>query len=154
MRTAFRVVAWVIAGAVMVQAAVMVFAIAGLFHYVSAGGVVSAESEPDAFPEGVGVAIHIMLANYLFPLLGLAIVAAAAFTKRTKAIWTGVILLVLILLEWYLGVAGYSAPFAGALHGINGLVIFGLALLAGMGMMTRERTTAARAGAETVQHEG
>jgi len=151
MKTAFRVIAWVIAGAVMVQAAVMVFAIAGLFKYVSEGGVVSEQTEPDAIVEGVGVVIHVTLANYLFPLLGLVAVVIAAFTRRASTIWTAVILLVLILLEWFLGVAGYSAPIAGFLHGINGLAIFGLALLAGMGFMTRSRVEAHRPAREAAE---
>lgn len=147
MRTTFRVIGWVIAAAVAIQGAVMVFAIAGLFNYVDGGGVIDRSSGLGSFPEAMGVSIHILLANYVFPVLGLAALVVALFIRRAPAIWTGAGLLVLILLEWYLGVAGYTAPFAGFLHGVNALVIFALALLAGLGRMTRVPDAAHRASA-------
>ncbi len=138
----YRIAGWVIAGATILQAAVMVFAVAGLFAYLGGGGTVSATTAPDAFPESVGITIHILLAYYFFPIAGLAAVVIAAFTKRRLAIWMAVVLFALILLEWYLGVTGYSAPVAGLLHGANGLIIFGLAVTVGLGLFTRAQTAA------------
>lgn len=137
MRTAYRVLGWMIAAAVVVQAAVIVFAVSGLFRYIDGGGVIDSSLSPDAIPEGVGVMIHSLLASYLFPVLELALIAVAAFTRRALAIWMAVLILALILLEWYLGVTGYRAPVAGLLHGANALVIFAVAMLAGLGVFTR-----------------
>lgn len=150
----YRIAGWLIAGATIVQAAVMVFAVAGLFAYLGGGGTVSVTTAPDVFPESVGITIHILLAYYFFPIAGLGVVVIAAFTKRRLAIWMAALLFALILLEWYLGVTGYSAPVAGLLHGANGLIIFGLAVMIGLGLFTRaqiatEITTAAATTAVT-----
>ena len=61
MRTTYRVLAYLIALEVVVQAAALALGFAGLVHWVDGGGVVDSgvvESDSDPFPEVVGLVVH------------------------------------------------------------------------------------------------
>ena len=61
MRTAYKVLAYLVAAEVAVQAMVMVWAIAGLVKWVDGGGVFDKaviESQGTPFPEVAGIIVH------------------------------------------------------------------------------------------------
>ena len=53
------------------------------------------------------------------------------FTKVRGAIKWAVIVFVLVVVQGQLGLLGHEFPLAGALHGLNALALFGVALYAG-----------------------
>ncbi len=58
--------------------------------------------------------------------------------------WAGIVLL-LVVVQATLGIAGHSVPFLGALHGLNALLLFSAAIYTGL----RVRRMAATAVAES-----
>ena len=145
MRTAYKVLAFVIAAEVVIQAAAMVYAISGLFIWVdSDGGVLdkaALESE-DLFPELIGFIVHGMNGMMVIPVLALALVIVSFFTKvKGASQWAGLVLLSVVL-QVLLGMFGHSVSLSGLLHGVNALVLFTLALTAGRRMRGATATPA------------
>jgi hypothetical protein len=135
MRSAYRVLAWIIAAEVAIQAMVMVYAIAGLGIWVDQGGVFDRavfESEEFAFPELVGAMIHGINGMMVIPALALILLIVSFFTKAPGAVKWGALVLLLVVLQVALGLFGHGAAIFGALHGLNALVLFSAAVYAGL----------------------
>jgi hypothetical protein len=135
MRTAYKVLAYLVAGEVAVQAMFMVWAIAGLGKWVDGGGVfdksvIESEGAPP-FPEVAGVIVHGINGTFVVPGLALLLLIVSFFTKVRGAIKWAVIVFVLVVVQGQLGFFGHDFPLAGALHGLNALALFGVALYAG-----------------------
>jgi len=132
MRAAYKVLAHTIAGLVAFQAAVMVFAISGLVIWIDEGNSLSKstmESEPD-FLGAIGFMLHFFGA-VLIVLLALVLVIISFFSKVPGGPkWAGLVLLVAVL-QFALGIFGHETPWSGLLHGLNALVLFSVALMAG-----------------------
>ncbi|MFL6047186.1 MAG: hypothetical protein ACJ72M_19025 [Propionibacteriaceae bacterium] len=135
MRTAYKVLAYLVAVEVAVQAMVMVWAIAGLEKWVDGGGVFDkavTESEgAPPFPEAAGIMAHINNGFFVIPALALLLVIVSFFTKVRGAIWWAVVVFVLVIVQTQLGGLGHDFPLVGALHGLNALVLFAVALYTG-----------------------
>lgn len=131
MRTTYRVLAYLVALEVVIQAAAMVFAVAGLGKWVEEGGVLDKaafESEETLFPEVVGFMIHGINGQMVIPLIALILLIVSFFAKVPKgAAWAGGVL-GLVVLQVLLGIFGHGIPFLGLLHGINALALFTVAL--------------------------
>lgn len=154
MKTAYKVFAWLVALGVVVQAASMVYAIAGLGIWVDKdGGVLDKaafESEEELFPEMIGFLVHGMNGMMVIPLLALVLLIISFFAKVPGGIaWAGYVLLAVVV-QVTLGLFGHEAALWGGLHGINALILFSLAVYAGLRVHTMQR----RAGsAPAVEHE-
>ena len=136
MRTVYKVLAYVIALEVVVQAAAVVYAIAGLGIWVDRdGGVLDKaafESEETLFPEIVGFVIHGMNGMMVIPALAL-IFLIVSFFARVPGGWKWALgTLVLVVVQVSLGIFGHENAIFGMLHGINALLLFSTALLAGL----------------------
>lgn len=136
MRTAYKVFAWLIAAEVMIQAAAIVYAIAGLGIYVDSGkGVIdkaAIESSDNLFPEMVGFAVHGMNGMMIIPALALILLVISFFAKVPGGVkWAGFVLLAVVV-QVALGMFLHSVSALGALHGINALILFSLATMAGV----------------------
>ena len=134
MRTAYKVLAYLVAAEVAVQAMVMVWAVAGLGKWVDSGGVLdkaAMESEGTPFPQVAGITAHIINGFFVIPGLALLLLIISFFTKVRGAIKWAVIVFVLVIVQTQLGGLGHDFPLAGALHGLNALALFGVALFAG-----------------------
>jgi hypothetical protein len=138
MRTAYKVLAYLVAAEVAVQAMVMVWAIAGLSKWVQGGGVYdksviegSMETGAMPFPEVLGILVHGINGSFVVPAVALLLLIVSFFTKVRGAIKWAVILFVLVMVQQQLGFFGHDFPLAGALHGLNALALFGVALYAG-----------------------
>ena len=149
-RTVYKVLAYVVAAEVVIQAMAMVYAVAGQGKWVMEGGVLDkavVESREFVFPEVLGYAIHGVNGAIVIPLLALALLAFSFFAKVPGgAKWAGLVVL-LVVVQATLGIAGHSIPFLGALHGLNALLLFSAAIYSGL------RVRRAVAGAATESPE-
>src|SRR6188472_1098057 len=134
MRTAYKVLAYLVAAEVAVQAMVVVWFVAGLDKWVEGGGVLdkaAMESEGTPFPQVVGIMAHGINGFFVIPGLALLLFIISFFTKVRGAIKCAVVVFVLVIVQGQLGGLGHDFPWAGALHGLNALALFSVALYAG-----------------------
>ena len=134
MRTAYKVLAYLVAAEVTVQAMVIVWFVSGLGKWVEGGGVLdkaAMESEGTPFPQVVGIMAHGINGFFVIPGLALLLLIISFFTKVRGAIKWAVIVFVLVIVQTQLGGLGHDFPLAGALHGLNALALFGVVLYAG-----------------------
>jgi heme A synthase len=131
MRKAYRILAYLIAAEVVVQAMAMVFAIAGLDKWIANGGVFDKavmESDQAPFPEVVGIIVHGINGSIVIPVLALLLLICSFFAKLPRAVrWAGLVFLIVVV-QVSLGYAGPDIPALGALHGLNALALFTTAL--------------------------
>ena len=151
MRTVYRVLAYLVAIEVAVQAMVMVYAIAGLGKWVDTGGVLDKATFESAFEGGetpftefIGLVVHGINGMLVIPALALALLIVSFFTRLPGAAkWAGLVLL-FVVLQVALGLLGHAIPAAGGLHGLNALALFSVAFYAAH----RVPAAAARSAAE------
>jgi hypothetical protein len=133
MRSVYRVLAILIAVEVAVQAAAMVYAIAGLGLYVEDGGVLDQaafESGDTLFPEMTGLVLHGVNGMFAIPALALILLVVSFFAKVPGGVRTAAGVLVLVVVQVLLGIFLHTASWLGILHGLNALVLFGGAVSA------------------------
>ena len=135
MRSAYRVLAFLVAGLVVVQAAAIAYAVFGLTTWVQDGGTLdkaAMDSEDTTFDGVVGFMIHGMNGMMLIPLIALLLLIVSFFAKVPGGVkWAGFVLLAVVV-QVALGIFAHELPGLGALHGLNALILFGLAVMAGM----------------------
>ena len=134
MRTIYRILAHTIAGLVAIQAAVMVFAVAGLYGWIMDGNTLTESAMEDQsldFTGAVGFMLHGMIGMMLIPLIALVLLIVSFFAKVEGGVKFAGIVLFLVVLQVALGIFGHETPYAGLLHGLNALVLFAAALQAG-----------------------
>jgi hypothetical protein len=135
MRSAYRFLAYAIAALVAFQAAVMVFAVAGLYTWVSDGNELTQshlEGDSDLeFTGVIGFMLHGMVGMMLIPLVALVLLIISFFAKIPGGVkWAGAVL-ALVILQVALGLFGHETPYSGLLHGLNALILFAAAGMAG-----------------------
>jgi hypothetical protein len=152
MKSAYRILAFVIAAEVIIQAAAIAYAIFGLGTWIQSGGVLdkaAMESEASAFAGDGGFALHGINGQIVFPLLVLILFVLSFFAKVPRGVmWAG-IALGLTVLQILFALLGVGLPILGVLHGANALLIFGVAVMAAMaarGAVPAGDRTAAAAG--------
>jgi hypothetical protein len=142
MRTAYKVLAYLVAAEVAIQAMVMVWAIAGLGKWVDSGGVFDKsviESEGTPFPEVAGIIVHGINGHLVVPVIALLLLLVSFFAKVRGAIkWAAIVFLITVA-QGQIGVLGHEFPLAGALHGLNAMVLFGVAIYAARRLRTAAR---------------
>ncbi|MCW2846937.1 MAG: hypothetical protein JWR90_911 [Marmoricola sp.] len=126
MRSAYQALGHTIAGLVAVQAAVIAFAVMGLWSWVRDGhDLTTGQVKADNFDStgAVGFALHSVIGMIVIPLLAIAMLVVAfraGIDGGTK--WAGM-LLGAVVLQVALGVLGEDLPALGLLHGILALGI-------------------------------
>jgi hypothetical protein len=154
-KKAFRILNYVISAEVLIQAAMIAWAVFGLSKYVDDGNTIDKdkmESNDIPFDGVYGFIIHGINGMALIPLLGLALLIVAFLAKVPGWVRFAGILFVLILVQAFLLPAlSEAAPFVGMLHGANALAILGMSIYGGrMGAeavaATASPTTATAAG--------
>jgi hypothetical protein len=131
MRSAYKILAYVVAAEVVVQAMAMVFAIAGLGKWVAEGGVLDKavfESGESPFPEVVGFVIHGINGMMVIPLIALLLLISSFFARIPGGIKRAGLVLLLVVVQVSLGLFGHVIPALGALHGLNALMLFTAAI--------------------------
>ncbi|RYU15242.1 DUF6220 domain-containing protein [Nocardioides iriomotensis] len=149
MKSAYKVLAYLIAALVVVQSAAMVFAVAGLGIWVEEGGVLDAatmESEP-TFTGALGFMIHGMNGMMLIPLVAVALLVVSFFAKVPGGVRNAAVVLGLVVLQVALGLFGHENAYIGMLHGVNALVLFAAALFSGRAAAKADSMAAPRTAA-------
>ena len=140
MRTVYRVLAFLVAIEVALQAMFIVYGDAGLGLWIeNDGGVVDKATFETAFdtgeapfPEFTAFLLHGMNGMMVIPGIALLLVISSFFAKVPRGILFAVAVLVLVLLQVTLGLMGHSIAALGALHGINALALFSTAAWTGI----------------------
>ena len=137
---AYRFLAYMIAVLVVVQAGAIAWAFFGVSNWVEAGGVVDKEfldCTEDCESIGSsdwGFAVHMFFNGLvLIPLTSLVLLILSFFAKvpggvKYAAIIFGLVILQVIVLPMLSREVGSGF---GALHGVNALVLMGMAIMAG-----------------------
>ncbi|HSK54496.1 MAG TPA: hypothetical protein VK908_04530 [Jiangellales bacterium] len=128
MRSTYRVLAYVIAAGVALQAASVALGFFGILHEIEDGGAVTASYD---WESNLGVMIH-RVNGFLIPLYALALLVVSFFTRVPGAVrWAASVFgLVLLQIGLLFPAFAVSANW-GALHGLNALLVLGVALRAG-----------------------
>jgi hypothetical protein len=131
----FRILNYVIAAEVMIQAAVIAWAVFGLSKYIEDGGVINKDKldgDTLLFDGETGFIIHGINGTALIPLLGLALLIVAFLAKVPGWLRFAGILFGLILVQAFvLPLLSEKAPFVGLLHGANALAILAMSIVGG-----------------------
>ncbi len=143
MRNAYRGISFAIAALVALQAAFIAFALSGLAAWVQEGGTLDATALAEGSTVEVGGAtgfmLHALTGTFLIPLLALALLIISFFAKIPGGVkWAAIVFGVVVLqyaLALFTRVTG--VPFLGALHGLNALILFGVAVTAAMRVRSR-----------------
>lgn len=151
MRIVYRIISFTICALVALQAASHAWASAGLGLYIAEGGVIdaSAQEGPPPFPEALGFMIHGMNGMYAIPTLALLLLIVSFFAKIRRGTAFAVGVLALVALQVTLGLLGHGMALLGLLHGLNALLLFTTALLAGINASARHVTSKAVADIAT-----
>ncbi|KQP70995.1 hypothetical protein ASF40_03990 [Microbacterium sp. Leaf288] len=139
MRITYRILSFAICALVALQAASHAWASAGLGLYIAEGGVVdaSAQEGPPPFPEVMGFMIHGMNGMFVIPALALILLIVSFFAKIRRGVAFAAVVLGLVILQVTLGLFGHGIPLLGFFHGVNALLLFTAALLAGLNASKR-----------------
>lgn len=122
MRQAYRVLASLVALGVVVQTASIALAWFVTLHDVENGLVYDKDYEGN-----LGHALHGIFGMMIIPAIALIFFIVSFFAKVPGGVkWAGFVLLAVIL-QVALALISFGAPAVGALHGINALVVAGLA---------------------------
>ena len=143
MRAAYKFLAFAVAGLVALQAAFMVFAVAGLGIWVDEGNSLTKATmeadEPPDFTGAIGFMLHGMNGMMLIPLVALVLLIVSFFAKIPGGPkWAG-LTLGFVVLQVALGIFGHESAYIGFLHGINALILFSVAIQAGRNAIATAR---------------
>jgi len=136
MRKAYRILADIVAIEVVIQAMMIVFAVAGLFHWIDGGATLDQsvidgwEDDPPTWQGAIGHFIHVMNGQFLIPLIGLALLIVSFFAAVPKGTMLASVIFVSIIVQVAAGIIADSAPWVGLIHGLNAFILFGAALAA------------------------
>ena len=139
MRKVYRVLAFLVAIEVALQAMFIVYGDAGLGLWVDDGGVVDKatfenafESGEAPFPEFQAFILHGMNGMMVIPALALLLVISSFFAKVPRGVAFAFGVLALVILQVTLGLMCHSIAALGALHGLNALALFSTAAWTGL----------------------
>ena len=145
MKGLYRGLALAVAALVMLQAAFIAYAISGLAKWVEDGGTLDAStfSEESTVEVGgaVGFMLHGITGTLLVPLVALLLLIVSFFAKVPGGVKWALIVFGVVVLQYALAFFGRTAglPALGALHGLNALILFGVAVTAAMRVRSATR---------------
>jgi hypothetical protein len=126
MKTAYRVLAYLIALAVVFQASAIAFGMFGFVEAMEGGAVFGSDSDaPNAGP-----AMHAVGGMMVIPALTILLLISSFFAKvRGGTKWALLVLLV-VAVQVNLGFFAFDLPAIGLLHAVNAFVLLAVALVA------------------------
>lgn len=132
MKQAYRILNYLLALEVVVQAAVIAWGTFGVFSYADDhGSVTHHQLESGGFTGSAGFTIHAVNGFMVVPLLALALLVVAFLAKVPGGVRLAGLLFVLVLLQAYaLPALSQKWPVTGALHGANALAILAVTIVA------------------------
>lgn len=131
MKTVYRVLGFLVAALVFVQAAAVTYGFFGLGKWVEGGGVVdkaAMESDTTTFPGLNGLVIHGLFGTMVIPIVALLFLIASFFAKIPGGIVWALIVVGTVIVQVLLGLFAHEVPALGILHGIVALALLGVAL--------------------------
>ncbi len=139
MTKTFRVLSFLIAALVMLQAFFIVWGVFGLATWIDDGNSATSQVFDDAFeggdapfPEFIGLMLHGMNGTTLIPLVALITLVIGIIAKHPGSTKFAVAIFLLVIVQIALGIFGHEIAFIGGLHGINAFILFGTAVMAGV----------------------
>ena len=151
MRNAYRVLAYLLAVEVVVQAMAIAYAIAGLGHWVEEdNGVLNKQvidSDSPDFPGVGGFATHGINGTMIIPIIIILLLIVSFFAKIPGGVRMAAILFGLVALQVFLGIFSHSIPFVIVLHVLNAFAIFSFAAMSfvRLGKLPADATAPAQA---------
>jgi hypothetical protein len=145
----YRVLAYLIAAGVILQAAAIAYAVFRMFEWVSGGGTIDKaliESESPQIGGITGFNLHHLVGVNILPLLALLFLISSFFARIPGGIRWGLIVFAATLAQSLLGIYAHEISAVGWLHGATALILFSCALVAGLRV---KRAVANRARAST-----
>jgi hypothetical protein len=133
MKSVYRVLAYLIALEVVIQAAAIAFALAGLGKWISEGGVLDAaamESESTEFTGVAGFMVHGINGQMIVPLLALLLLICSFFARIPGGVLWAAVVLASVVVQVLLGIFGHGTPVIGLVHGAMAFVLFTVAVIA------------------------
>jgi hypothetical protein len=133
MKQVYRVLAFLVAAGVMLQAAAVAYGMFGLLKWVEQGGTLdqSTELTPD-LGGYTGFSLHAMGGIFVVPAIALLFLISSFFAKVPGGIKWALIVFGLTVLQVALGLFAHEVAGLGWLHGINALLVFGTAVSAAL----------------------
>jgi hypothetical protein len=136
MRMVYRVLAYIIAALVAVQAAAIGYAVFAQLSFIDGGGTLD-EASFESAPGTGALFFHAFNAGVIL-LAALALLIVSFFAKIPQGVrWAVIVLACTVVqialgaLHWFPGVASLVSAI-GAVHGAVALVLFGVAFMAAM----------------------
>jgi hypothetical protein len=144
MKQLYRVLAYAVAGGVVAQAMVIVYAIGSMQRWVNRGGSYTAGMDDDAsaFPGAGAFRVHEFIGDAVVPGLVVLLVIVSLFAKVTRGIIAPVVMFGLVAAQALLGYEASDQPAIGSLHGLFAFVLFTVALRTGLLVTRSARETA------------
>lgn len=133
MKMVYRVLAYLIALGVALQAAAIALGFFGLASWVEGGGVLDKafiESGTSHFTADGAFEFHGTVGVMVIPILGLLLLISSFFVKVQGAIKWALIVFGSIVLQVVLGLFAHSIYWLGALHGLFAFAVLAFATVA------------------------
>lgn len=138
MKQAYRVLAGLIALGVVVQAAAIAYGWFAVLVDLEDGATLTNDYDGNA-----GHILHGIVGMTVMPLLALLLLITSFFAKiRGGTKWAGFVLLAVVV-QVVLAFISFGVAAVGALHGINALVVLGLAVLTARRAVTADAESGA-----------
>ena len=131
----YRVLAYLIAAGVVLQAAAIAYAVFSMFEWVSAGGTIDKALIESDSPQIGGIAgfnLHQLVGVTILPLLALMFLISSFFARIPGGIRWGLIVFAATLAQSLLGIYAHENSAVGWLHGSMALILFTCALVSGI----------------------
>jgi hypothetical protein len=133
MKPAYRILAYLMALEVLVQAGSIAYAIFGLGTWIQEGGVLdkaAMESDTVEFAGVGGFMMHGINGQMVVPLIAVLLLVVSFFAKVRGGVQLAATVLGLVVAQVALGIFGHGLPMLGVLHGALALFLFGVAVIA------------------------
>lgn len=132
MKNVYRVLAYLVAAAVVFQAAAIAYAVFALGAWVQAGGTLDKASMENGGVGGEGGFSAHGTGAIAVAVLALALLVVSFFAHVLGGVKWALVVFGLVVLQWVLGLVSFGVPGLGVLHAANALAIFAVAVMAGM----------------------
>ena len=130
MRATYRVLGYLIALEVVIQAAAIAYANFGVSKFVEDGGTIDkamVESDEMAFDEIVGFIVHGINGMNVIPLLAIIMLIVSFFAKVPQGVVLALVVVLVVAIQVALGIFAHEVPLLGLLHGVNAFILAGVA---------------------------
>jgi hypothetical protein len=135
MKQVYRVLAFLIAAGVILQAAAIAYAVFAMFEWVGAGGTIDKsliESESPQIGGITGFNMHQLFGVTILPLLALLLLISSFLARIPGGIRWGFIVFAVTVTQSLLGIYAHHTAGVGWLHGGMALVLFICAAIAAL----------------------